>query len=60
VIGDWRAASGANEIVRFRVSAITLRQPVPGGRSGDVLYYVSLTILSLFVGSQVVESRRWR
>jgi ABC-2 type transport system permease protein len=26
----------------------------------DVLYFVSLTILSLVIGSQVVESRRWR
>jgi ABC-2 type transport system permease protein len=26
----------------------------------DVLYFVSLTILSLVLGSQVVESRRWR
>jgi hypothetical protein len=27
---------------------------------GDVLYFLSLTVLSLFVASQVVESRRWR
>ncbi|HMK07699.1 MAG TPA: ABC transporter permease [Anaerolineales bacterium] len=27
---------------------------------GDVLYFVSLTILALFIGSQAVESRRWR
>jgi ABC-2 type transport system permease protein len=26
----------------------------------DVLYFVSLTVLSLVLGSQVVESRRWR
>lgn len=27
---------------------------------GDLLYYVSLTALGLFLASQVVESRRWR
>jgi ABC-2 type transport system permease protein len=26
---------------------------------GDGLYYVSLTALALFVGSQIVEARRW-
>lgn len=27
---------------------------------GDVIYYLSLTALSLFLSAQVVESRRWR
>ena len=27
---------------------------------GDVVYFVSLTVLALFLGSQVVEARRWR
>jgi ABC-2 type transport system permease protein len=27
---------------------------------GDLLYYLSLTILSLFLGTQALESRRWR
>jgi ABC-2 type transport system permease protein len=27
---------------------------------GDLLYYMSLTALALFLGTQVVETRRWR
>ena len=27
---------------------------------GDILYFVSLTGLSLFLGSKAIESRRWR
>lgn len=27
---------------------------------GDLIYYLSLTFLSLFLGTQVLESRRWR
>jgi ABC-2 type transport system permease protein len=27
---------------------------------GDLFYYLSLTILALFLGTQVIESRRWR
>jgi len=27
---------------------------------GDLVYYMSLTIISLFLGTQVLESRRWR
>ncbi len=27
---------------------------------GDAAYFLSLTILSIFIGSQVVEARRWR
>jgi hypothetical protein len=26
----------------------------------DIVYFVSLTILSLVIASQVIESRRWR
>jgi ABC-2 type transport system permease protein len=27
---------------------------------GDAAYYLSLTILAIFIGSQIVEARRWR
>jgi hypothetical protein len=27
---------------------------------GDLVFYLSLTALALFLASQVVESRRWR
>ena len=27
---------------------------------GDILYYLSLTALSLFLGTRVLEARRWR
>jgi ABC-2 type transport system permease protein len=63
VIGGLASgASGANEIVRFLSFGDHLFDNLFQGvvDLGDVLYYVSLTILSLFVGSQVVESRRWR
>jgi ABC-2 type transport system permease protein len=63
VIGGLASgASGANEIVRFLSFGDHLFDNLFQGvvDLGDVLYYVSLTVLSLFVGSQVVESRRWR
>jgi hypothetical protein len=26
----------------------------------DIVYYLSLTVLALFLGAHVVEARRWR
>ena len=63
VIGGLASgASGSSEIVRFLSFGDHLFDNLFQGvvDLGDVLYYVSLTVLSLFVGSQVVESRRWR
>ena len=63
VIGGLASgASGSSEIVRFLSFGDHLFDNLFQGvvDLGDVLYYVSLTVLSLFVGSQIVESRRWR
>jgi ABC-2 type transport system permease protein len=56
------ASSGANEVVRYLSFGDHLFDNLFQGvvDLGDVLYYVSLTVLSLFVGSQIVESKRWR
>jgi ABC-2 type transport system permease protein len=63
VIGGLASgSSGANEIVRYLSFGDHLFDNLFQGvvDLGDVLYFVSLTVLSLFVGSQIVESRRWR
>ncbi|HLE23535.1 MAG TPA: hypothetical protein VI701_04430, partial [Anaerolineales bacterium] len=63
VIGGLASgSSGASEIVRYLSFGDHLFDNLFQGvvDLGDVLYFVSLTVLSLFVGSQIVESRRWR
>jgi ABC-2 type transport system permease protein len=63
VIGGLASgAGGANEIVRYLSFGDHLFDHMFQGvlDLSDVLYYASLTVLALFVASQVVESRRWR
>jgi ABC-2 type transport system permease protein len=63
VIGGLASGgSGGNDVVRYLSFGDHLFDNLFQGvvDLGDVLYFVSLTILSLFVGSQIVESRRWR
>jgi ABC-2 type transport system permease protein len=53
---------GANEVARYLSFGDHLFDNLFQGviDLGDVLYFVSLTVLSLFAASQIVESRRWR
>lgn len=63
VIGGLASGTGGvNEVVRFLSFGDHLFDNLFQGvvDLGDVLYFLSLTVLSLFVASQVVESRRWR
>jgi ABC-2 type transport system permease protein len=63
VIGGLASGSGgANEVVRYLGFGDHLFDNLFQGvvDLGDVLYFVSLTVLSLFLASQLVESRRWR
>jgi ABC-2 type transport system permease protein len=63
VIGGMASGTGGgNEVVRYLSFGDHLFDNLFQGvvDVGDVLYFVSLTVLSLFVASQVVESRRWR
>jgi len=63
VIGGLAGGSGgANEVVRYLGFGEHFYDNFYRGviDLGDALYFVSLTVLSLFVGSVVVESKRWR
>ena len=40
-----------NHYEPFRVGIVELK---------DVIYFISMTFLSLFVGSRVIEARRWK
>jgi ABC-2 type transport system permease protein len=63
VIGGLASGSGgANEVVRYLGFGDHLFDNLFQGvvDLGDVLYFVSLTVLSLFIAGQLVESRRWR
>jgi ABC-2 type transport system permease protein len=63
VIGGMASGTGGgNEVVRYLSFGDHLFDNLFQGvvDLGDVLYFISLTVLSLFVASQVVESRRWR
>lgn len=63
VIGGMASGSGgSSEVVRFLGFGDHLFDNLFQGvvDLGDVLYFVSLTVLSLFAASQIVESRRWR
>jgi ABC-2 type transport system permease protein len=63
VIGGLASGSGgANEVIRYLGFGDHLFDNLFQGvvDLGDVLYFVSLTVFSLFVAGQLVESRRWR
>ncbi|HKY84109.1 MAG TPA: ABC transporter permease [Anaerolineales bacterium] len=63
VIGGLASGyGGANEVLRYLSFGDHLFDNLFQGvlDLSDVLYYGSLTVLSLFVASQVVESHRWR
>jgi ABC-2 type transport system permease protein len=63
VIGGLASGyGGANEVLRYLSFGDHLFDNMFQGvlDLSDVLYYGSLTVLALFVASQVVESHRWR
>jgi ABC-2 type transport system permease protein len=63
VVGGLGTGSGsANEVVRYLGFGDHLFDNLFQGvvDLGDVVYFLSLTVLSLFLATQIVESRRWR
>jgi len=62
VIGGLAGGSSGSEVVRYLSFGDHLFDNLFQGvvDLGDVMYFVSLTVLALFIGSQAVESRRWR
>jgi ABC-2 type transport system permease protein len=63
IIGGFASgAGGANELARYLSFVSHFYDNFYRGVVDlqDVVYYVSLTVLTLFLASQVVESRRWR
>jgi ABC-2 type transport system permease protein len=63
IIGGFASgAGGANEVARYLSFVSHYYDNFYRGVVDvkDVVYYASLIVLALFVGSQVVESRRWR
>lgn len=63
VIGGLASGiGGVNEVLRYLSFGDHLYDSLFEGvlDLGDVLYFVSLTVLGLFAAARVVESRRWR
>ncbi|HSR47604.1 MAG TPA: ABC transporter permease [Anaerolineales bacterium] len=63
VIGGLASGyGGVNEVIRYLSFGDHLYDSLFQGvlDLGDILYFVSLTVLALFVAARVVESRRWR
>ena len=63
IIGGFASgAGGANELARYLSFVSHFYDNFYRGVIDlqDIVYYLSLTALALFLGSQVLESRRWR
>ena len=63
IIGGFASGSGSgSEVIRYLSFVDHYYSRLYRGilDLGDVIYYLSLTVLALFLGGQAVEARRWR